>query len=191
MKKTCIGLVSGLLLSGAAFGGAYADLAGVRAAFAKATSWHIEEHFGGKTMTIDYSAPDRWRVAPAPNLTEVVIGKDVYVDTNGHVMRMPPAYGAVIARAMKGTLKTNPFQGVTKADMQKTARDLGMRTLEGRSVHVYSCVVRGVNETLYVGADKLPVRAVMDGVKIKGKRVNIVVDYSRFNQPIAIQPPAS
>ena len=191
MKKFCVGLVSGLLLPACAFAGAYADLAQVRAAFFKATSWHIEEHLGGKTMEIDYSAPDRWRFVPAPNIKEVLIGNDVYMVTNGHVMTLPPAYGTMVAQAMRRAAKTDPFSGVTKADMEKTARDLGMQTLDGKSVHVYSCVVRGVDETLYVGADHLPVRVVMNGVRIKGHRVKVVADYSQFNQPITIEPPTS
>ncbi len=191
LKKLYVGVVSGLLLPGCAFAGAYADLAQVRAAFFKATSWHIEEHLGGRTMEIDYSAPDRWRFVPAPNIKEVLIGNDVYMVTNGHVMRLPPAYGTMVAQAMRRAAKTDPFSGVTKADMRKTARDLGMQTLDGKSVHVYGCVVRGVDETLYVGADHLPVRVVMNGVKIKGHRVKVVADYSQFNQPIAIEPPTS
>lgn len=191
LKKLYVGVVSVLLLPGCAFAGAYTDLAQVRAAFIKATSWHIEEHLGGKTLEIDYSAPDRWRFVPARNIKEVLIGNDVYMVTNGHVMKLPPTYGIMVAQAMRRAARTDPFSGVTRTDMRKTARDLGMQALDGKSVHVYRCVVRGVDETLYVGAGHLPVRVVMDGVRIKGKRVNVVADYSEFNQPIAIRPPAS
>ena len=191
MKKICLGLLAGLILSATASAGAYTDLAQVRAAFRKATSWHIEEHLGaGRTVTVDYSAPDRWRFVPAPNIQEVIIGNAVYMVTNGHVLQLPPAYGTRIAQQMARKSQSDPFTGATRADLEKTARDLGMRTLDGRSVHVYACVVRGIRETLYIGADRLPVRVVMDGVMIEGRRSRIVADYSRFNQPIAIQPPA-
>ncbi len=192
MKKVCVGLVAGLLLSTAAFASPYADLARMRAAFFKATSWQIEEHLaGGRTLVVDYSAPDRWRFVPSRKLQEVIIGKDVYMVTDGHAVKLPARYGAMISQRMASRSKSDPLAGASKADLEKTARDLGMRTLHGRSVHVYSCVVRGVTETVYIGADRLPVRAVMNGVMIKGRRVNIVADFSRFNQAIPINPPAS
>lgn len=187
----CAGLASGLFVSATAFAGAYADLVQARAAFVKATSWHIEEHLGSMTVAVDYSAPDRWRFTPAPNIKEVIIGNDVYMVTNGHVLKLPPAYGAMIAQTMEHKSQSDPYAGATKADIKKTARDLGVQTLEGKSVHVYSCVVRGVEETLYIGADRLPVRVVMSGVMIKGRPTRIVADYSRFNRPIPIQPPTS
>lgn len=192
MKKTIIGLISGLLLSTAALASPYADLVQMRAAFFKATSWRIEEHLSGHgTLVVEYSAPDRWRFVPSGNLQEVIIGKDVYMVTSGHAMKLPPAYGTKIAKAMANKSKSDPLAGASKADLQKTARDLGMKTLDGRSVHVYSFVVRGIPETLYVGANRLPVRAIMKDVKIRGKLINVVADFSRFNQPIAIKPPAS
>ena len=192
MTKMCIGLVSGLLLSATAFASPYADLAQMRAAFFKATSWQIAEHLAaGKTLLVEYSAPNRWRFVPSPNLQEVIIGKKVYVVTQGHVVTLPPAYASKITKHMTSKSKSDPLAGASKADLEKTARDLGMQTLHGKRVHVYSFVVRGISDTLYIGADRLPVRAVMKGVKIRGKRFNIVADFSRFNQPIAIQPPAS
>ena len=192
MKKVCVGLIAGLLLSTTAFASPYSDLAQMRAAFFKATSWQIEEHLaGGRTLVVEYSAPDRWRFVPSRNLQEVIIGKDVYMVTDGHAVKLPPRYGTLIAQRMASRSKSDPLAGASKADLEKTARDLGTRTLHGKSVHVYSCIVRGVPETLYIGPDQLPVRAVMNGVMIKGKRVNIVADFSRFNKPIAIDPPAS
>lgn len=192
MKNVSAGLVAGLLLSTTAFASPYSDLAQMRAAFFKATSWQIEEHLaGGRTLVVEYSAPDRWRFVPSRNLQEVIIGKDVYMVTGGHAVKLPPRYGTLIAQRMASRSKSDPLAGASKADLEKTARNLGTRTLHGKSVHVYSCVVRGVPETLYIGPDQLPVRAVMNGVMIKGKRVNIVADFSRFNKPIAIDPPAS
>lgn len=192
MKKAGIGLVLGLLLLGTAMASPYADLVQMRAAFFKATSWRIEEHLAGrKTLVVEYSAPDRWRFTPSANLQEVIIGKDVYMVTDGHAMKLPPSYGTVIAKRMANKSKSDPLAGASKADLKKTARDLGMHTLDGKSVHVYRLVVHGIAETLYVGADRLPVRAVMKGVMIRGKHVDIVADFSRFNQPVTIKPPTS
>ncbi len=192
MKRVCLGVIAGLALSATVFASPYADLARMRAVFLKATSWQIDEHLAsGRTLVVEYSAPDRWRFVPSRNLQEVIIGKDVYMVTDGHAVKLPPRYGTLIAQRMESKSKSDPLAGASKAELEKTARDLGMRTLHGRNVHVYSCVVRGITETLYIGADRLPVRTILNGVMIKGKRVNIVVDFSRFNKPIVIDPPAS
>jgi len=190
MKKTLIGLVSGLLLSTVAMASPYSDLVQMRATFFKATSWRIEEHIADHgTLVVEYSAPDRWRFEPSSHLQEVIIGKDVYMVTNGHAMKLPASYGNVIAKRMASKSKSDPLAGASKADLKKTARDLGMHKLHGKSVHVYKFTVRGIPETLYVGADRLPVRAIMKGVLIHGKHIDVIADFSRFNQPIAIKKP--
>ncbi|MGC8522348.1 MAG: hypothetical protein ACP5PN_10920 [Steroidobacteraceae bacterium] len=38
----------------------------------------------GKSLTLDYAAPHRWRIVPAPGIT-------VYMDVAGRVMQLPAA----------------------------------------------------------------------------------------------------
>jgi hypothetical protein len=168
------------LLSSVALADAYGDLKKAEAAFLSAKSWHAEEHLSnGKTMLVDFSAPDRWRLQPSPTMTEVVVGNDVYMVQGGHSMKMPMG-GMMISKMIK------QFQLADDAEVKKTAQDLGTQTLNGRSVHVYSYSVHGVPETIYLGDDSLPVQAV-----IKNNSATTVVDYSKFNEPITIEAPAS
>jgi hypothetical protein len=173
-------VVLSFLLSTVAFADAYGDLVKAQTAFLNAKSWHAEEHFSdGKLVTVDYSAPDHWRIQPTPTMTEVVIGNDVYMIQGGRSMKMPMG-GFMISRMIK------QFQVSADPEVKKTAQDLGTQTLDGRTVHAYSYSVHGVPETLYLGDDSLPVQAV-----VKNSSVTTVVNYSQYNQPITIQAPAS
>ena len=175
-----VSVISSLLLSSAALADAYGDLMKAQAAFLNAKSWHAEEHFSdGKLVTVDFSAPDHWRIQPTPTMTEVVIGNEVYMIQGGRSMKMPMG-GFMVSRMIK------QFQISADPEVKQTAQDLGTQTLNGRTVHVYSYSVRGVPETLYLGDDSLPVQAV-----VKNSSVTTVVSYSQYNQPITIQAPAS
>ena len=175
-----VSVISSLLLSSAALADAYGDLMKAQAAFLNAKSWHAEERFSdGKLVTVDFSAPDHWRIQPTPTMTDVVIGNEVYMIQGGRSMKMPMG-GFMVSRMIK------QFQISADPEVKQTAQDLGTQTLNGRTVHVYSYSVRGVPETLYLGDDSLPVQAV-----VKNSSVTTVVSYSQYNQPINIQAPAS
>jgi hypothetical protein len=153
------------------------DLAKTITAFQQAKSWHAEEHFSnGKTVQVDYVAPNRWRVQPAPNVSELVIGKDVYMVRNGHTMRLP--FGGGMIRKMIKKFGT----GKMTDEMRRSVRDLGMQTLHGKRVHVYSYTTQKIPETLYVGANHLPVQAV-----VHNKKQTTTITYSKFNAPISIE----
>ena len=170
-----------LLGAGTACAGAFGQLVRAELALKQASSWHLTERLpGGKTLSIEYSAPNRWRIRPAPNVTEVIIGSDVYMASAGHVMKLPALYGAMIAR----TVHIHMFTAGERAKVRRSLRDLGMRTLDGKPVHVYRYELDGSTETWYINSKSLPVRAVIhDGT---GTRV---ASYSRFNTPVSIQPP--
>lgn len=182
MKRITVSITVALslLLSSVALADAYGDLMKAQAAFLSAKSWHAEEHFSdGKQVTVDFSAPDHWRIQPTPTMTEVVIGNDVYMIQGGRSMKMPMG-GMMISRMIK------QFQVSSDPEVKQTAQDLGTQTLNGRTVHVYSYSVRGVPETLYLGDDSLPVQAV-----VKNSSVTTVVSYSKYNEPITIEAPTS
>ncbi len=169
-------VISAVLAAKVAFAGAYEDLLKVQAAFQAAKSWHAEEHFSnGKTTIVEYSAPDRWRVQPSPEITELVIGNDVYMVRNGRTTKLP--FGGGMIRRM---IERVGFS--LKEEVRQSARDAGMQTLNGQSVHVYSYTMQGTPVTLYVNAQGLPVQSV-----VKDKKVTTTVEYSKYNAPITIE----
>jgi hypothetical protein len=176
LRALAVGAV--LMLPAAAFADAYADLLRVQAAFQNSTSWHAEEHFSnGKTTIVEHVAPDRWRVRPAPDITELVIGNDVYMVRNGKVTKLPVGGGTI-----RGMMERLAFSA--NDDVKASARDLGMRTVGGRSLHAYSYTVRGVPVTMYVGPGSLPVESV-----VHDKNGTTTIDYSGYNSAITIDAP--
>lgn len=182
MKRITVSAIAGcsLFFFSVAHADAYGDLMKAQAAFLNAKSWHAEEHFSnGRTVLVDYSAPERWRIQPTPDMTELVINGDVYMVRDGKPMKMPFG-GMMITKMIK------QFQFAADAEVQKTAQDLGTQTLNGRTVHVYTYTVRGVPATLYVGDDSLPVQDV-----VKNGSMTTVITYSKYNEAITIEAPAS
>jgi hypothetical protein len=160
------------------FADAYGDLEKVQTAFMNAKSWRAEEHFSnGKTTIVEYSAPDRWRVKPSPDVTQLVIGNDVYTVHNDHATKLPFGGGMI-----KKMIQNVGFS--VKDEIKQSARDLGTQTLDGQSVHVYSFTAHGVLETLYVGRNSLPVQAV-----VEDKKNTTTIKYSKYNSPISIELP--
>jgi hypothetical protein len=168
------------LMSSAVLADAYGALAQARTAMMAARSWHAEVHSSeGRTIQMDFSAPDRYRIQATPSMTEVMIGNEVYIVQNGRTMKLPMG-GMNIAKM------TQQFQVQDDPEMKKTARDLGMQTLNGIRVHVYSYSVQGSDQTLYLDSDSLPVQSV-----IKNGSRTTVVTFSKFNESISIEAPAS
>lgn len=167
-----------LLVPVAVFANAYDDLMKVQAAFQSAKSWHAEEHFSnGRTVIVDYAAPDRWRIQPSPGIAELVIGNDVYMVRNGHTSKLPLG-GAMIREIIQNV-------GFSVSDdIKQSASDLGMHTLNGQSVHVYSYTTRGTPVTLYVDANWLPVQMI-----VRNKTLTTTITYSQYNAPISIETP--
>ncbi len=173
-------VITGLVLSTVAFADSYEDLLTCRTAFQQAKSWHAEEHlFNGKTVAVDYSAPGRWRVKASPTMTELVIGNDIYMVRNGRARKMPFG-GTIVSRLLERFRLSG-----NDDEMKKTVRDLGNQKLNRQTVHAYAFTVSRVPETLYVGKNSLPVQVV---IKDKGKTT--IINYSKFNEPLAIEAPS-
>ncbi|HEV2322838.1 MAG TPA: hypothetical protein VGS10_02685 [Terracidiphilus sp.] len=169
-------LLAVLLMPAIAWAGPYDDLLKAQSAFQNAKSWHADELLSnGKTVTVDYSAPDRWRIQPNPDMQEVIIGNDVYMIRKGRSTKLP--FGGSMIR------KTAEEAGFSvQEEVKDTAQDLGMQTVDGQSLHAYSFTAKGTPVTLYLGADSLPVESVT-----KSSRGTVTVKYSKYNQPIDIE----
>jgi hypothetical protein len=176
-RATLIILGLGLLATTVVFASPYSDFMKAANAFMAAKSWYAVEHFSnGRTVTIEYVARDRWRIKPSPKVTELLIGSSIYMVRNGKSTRLPFGGGMVRKMIEKSRLQAN-------GDIEQSIRDLGMTTVDGKSVHGYSYTANSIPVTVYVGADSLPVQTVE-----QDKKVTITIDYSNFNAPISIQP---
>jgi hypothetical protein len=153
---------------------AASDVDQVAAAFKAVHSFHaVEQLSSGHTILVDHVAPDRWRVQPSANVNEVVIGDSVYM--NGKLL--PASVGQLVQSNLKS------MAVMATDEVKRSVRDLGWQSVGGVRVHVYSFTANNVPETLYVGPNHLPVRAV---VQIPNGTVTIT--YSRYNAPIVISP---
>lgn len=150
----------------------YGDLSQAFAAFNAAHSWHATEQFPGNTITVDHVAPDRWRIAPTSNTTEVLIGNTAYM--NGHEV---PMIGGMIRSRL------NNFQMPSPSDFRSSLKDLGWQTVDGMRVHGYSYTINGVAETMYIGTNHLPAQAI-----VQTSRGPMTITYSQYNAPITITP---
>lgn len=156
----------------------YDDLVKVETAFQNAKSWHAVEQFSnGRTTIVDYAAPDRWRMMNSPTSGEIIVGNDVYMVSNGKSSRMP--FGGGLFRRIISHFS----QFANENELRQTAQDLGMQTLNGQPVHVYSFKSHGALATLYVGPDSLPLEN-----KVQNGKHTTIITYSEYNQPITIQP---
>lgn len=173
-------LVVLLAVPRSALADACGDLQNVQVAFRSAKSYHVEEHFSnGKTVVVEYSAPDRWRIQNSPTTTNLVIGNNVYAVSNGQTSKIP--FGGFIMRKM---IEHGEFS--VDKDIQRSAQDLGTQTLNGETVHVYSYASHGNSATMYVSPDMLPVQVVVKDKEGKEVTTNV---YSKYNQPISIDAP--
>lgn len=165
-----------LFLPALAFADPVADLTKAMQAFEQAKSFHADEHFSnGHTVAVDFSAPDRWCIHPTRSVTKLVIGNDVYMVSKGRPSKLP--FGGMMVSKLIGASKAEPMND----QIEQTARDLGMQTVSGQSVRASSFTSRNVPETLYVGSNGLPARAVT-----QDKKVTTTIGYSKWNEPILV-----
>lgn len=175
---TCATVVLALCTSGTALADAHADLIKVQSAFIGARSRHREDYPAtGRKTSINFSAPDRWRLQPSPAITELMIGNDIHTLRDGNAPKL--AVGGEMVR----TMISNVASSVQDA-IKVSAHDLGTRTLDGKIVHAYSYAVQGVPVTLYLRGNSQPVQSVENGM-----RGTTVIGCSIFNASIAIAAP--
>ncbi len=160
----------------AAHANAYDDLQSMRTAFNAATSWHaVEKMPDGRTVTVDYAAPDRWRIVN-PAMTELVIGDQLYMVHGGKSTAMPSFMGGMVRKTVDA-FRFGPYPD----DVKTSAHDLGMRPLNGTMLHAYSYTSNGTPVTMYVGSNHLPVQSV-----VQTKSGTMTITYSAWNTPITI-----
>jgi hypothetical protein len=154
------------------------DLTKIKAAFTAAKSWHATEQLpDGKTINLDFSAPDRWRIQPTPQITELLIGNDVYMVRNGKTTHVPIPGGML--RKTIDSFEVAPLD----EDIKKSAQDLGPQSVNGQTLRGYAFTSHGTPVKLYVDSGNLPIQAV-----VTTNRGPVTIIYSAYNTPIDISP---
>jgi hypothetical protein len=175
---TCTSVVLALCASGIALADGYGDLIKAQAPFVGAKSGHAEQHLAnGRKMSIDLSAPDRWRLQPSPVIDQLTLGDETYTVREDNATKLP-VDGEMIRKMISNVAFS--VQDAIKA----SAHDRGTQTLDGKIVHAYSYAVHGVPFTLYVRGNSQPVQSLESDT-----RGTTVTGCSIFNASIAIAAP--
>jgi len=150
--------------------------------FAALTSWHADETFNNSSISVDFAAPDRFRLQ-TPGGTQYVIGSDIYVTIGGHTMKLPvPQVGSMIAQLR------SPGQAATFTKTH-AVKDLGASSVGGVPTHAYGFddTTQGIttHNVIDIGPKQLPYR-----MTVNSDRGKAVITYSKFNVPVTIEPPA-
>jgi hypothetical protein len=177
--------VAGIFALGAVFtlaaAPAYADATGdVRAAVMKVvglSSYEMSFGTGSRRGTMDFAKPGNGHVRTATG-EMIVIGSDFYVKRgNSGWMKLPASASVTAMRTFDnmGSLGRRPSNA--------TATDLGMKSVDGESLHAYRVKDSDGHEaTVYVGRDGF-VHRVADGNGTGGVRL------SKFNAAPPIHAP--
>ncbi|MDE2234733.1 MAG: hypothetical protein KGK44_04195 [Gammaproteobacteria bacterium] len=156
---------------------AYSDLEQARTAFQAVHSWHaVEQMSNGHTVTVDHVAPDRWRIQVMPDMSDILIGNDMYMVRDGKAMHMPFVMPQIQQMVNQNWLSVDP-------EVKRTVRDLGMQKIDGKTLHAYSFTSKGTPVKLYLSSDHLPAVAI-----VTSKNGSVTITYSDYNSKISINP---
>lgn len=154
--------------------------------FLKAKSFHAlmeTEGAPGMGTELDFVAPDRYRMK-MPSGTHVIVGDIMYLQADGHSMKVPLPKGTLTQWRDPLKIEEN------KAGM--SVESLGSESVEGQPARKY--LVRHTQPqpsefTFWIGKDDLPLQLRSQGVA-QGKPYTMTLRYSRFDDPtITIDPP--
>lgn len=139
---------------------------------------------GAMTNTVDFVAPDRFRMEMAGIGTQYVIGDTMTMTMQGRTVQVPMPEGTITQWRDPGN-----FRG---AEASMTAEALGSDAVDGiqaRKYLVHHTAPKPADITLWIGADGLPLQMQISG-DASGQAVTTTVRYSRINDPgIAIEAP--
>jgi hypothetical protein len=153
-----------------------ADLQKIANAFNAQKAVHADEHFSnGEMVAVDSIPPDRIKVMPSKGGGEIVIGNQMWVNSNGKWTKMPSIMATVILKVINQYRNMAPTRDVDAASV----KDLGMQSVGGKALHAYSYTAHGVPETIWVDATYLPMQAV-----VQSKNLTTTIVYSYDNVTI-------
>jgi hypothetical protein len=174
-------LLACLGFAGSAVAGAKEDL---HAAFGK---FLAQSSFRGTTSAtvdgkalrsvVEFQAPDRYRVTSQGRPPSVIVGGFMYIDINGHFMKLPAPPSIAEYRDPKV---------LTRIESSLGAEDLGMDSVNGEASHKYRYTVSQPRESttiVWVSVKSgLPLQLQSTGAAM-GKTVKSQVNYDHYGDP--------
>src|SRR5262249_9037568 len=126
------------------------------AAFAAVHSFHGTMQMpGGRNATMDFSAPNRYRMQMAGSET-IVIGSKTYMKMGGQWMSMPMS---AVTQTLANMRHPADLQGYLE---NAKISDLGPSTLDGMAMHRYhmqsTAGGNSIDSTIWIGPGDLPYR---------------------------------
>jgi hypothetical protein len=179
-KQIAVALAAALTTApGSATAAPFDELQRAAAMFAEQTGVHTEEHFSnGQTVVVDYVGDDRTRVTLPNGTVQLVIGNQMWTQTNGRWAKLPPFVSGVVAGTVK-KYRQSPLVGIDASSV----KDLGMQQIGAKRAHAYAYSARdGSTITIWLGRDGLPVLSIS-----KSGTVTTTVVYTYGH--VAIDPP--
>ena len=177
MKRLLCALALVVFAAAPAWADPKSDLASSMIQFSKATSFHMSATSRGKTVEVDMVKPGKVHIVVAP-MEMIKIDNTMYVKMGGTWRQFTLPGMDRIADMYQGALdkSTHPTDDMVVVD-------LGMKTVEGATLHAYTIKNKGDTgpTTLYIDDKGFPARVeTSDGS---------VVRFSNINGPIAINAP--
>ena len=157
----------------AALADAYSDMAQVQKAFFALHSFRALLSFDkGRTMQMEFVAPDRWHEIMPGTMDATIIGQTMKVNTHGMSMSIPvPASLNMSLQSMRGWAADKNL----KTDYKIV--DLGMDGV----LHKYEYDGQGAKSFMWVRKDHLP-----DHIVTTSQGRTTTITYKDYNAPITI-----
>ncbi|MFT3897256.1 MAG: hypothetical protein QM719_06115 [Thermomonas sp.] len=164
---------------------ARADVVAAMRAFWNLRSYHTAMHIEGGPRgpidnAVDFVAPDRYRMETAGRGAQVIIGDTMYMDVNGHGMKVPLPEGTLTQWRDPGKL--------ADAETEMTVEAQGSDAVDGQAAKKYLVRVakpKPGEMTMWIGDNGLPLQIVSHNPMGQA-----TIRYSRFNDPaLSIEAP--
>lgn len=181
MLRRALYAIAALAFATAASAGPKEDLHAAFSRFLAQTSFRgdIDGNMAGRPMhsTIEFQAPDRVRVTSEGRPAVVIIGSTMYMDMNGHAMKVPMSAGNPMAQYRDTSLLAQLERGML-------VEDLGLDSVGGLPAHKYRYTVakpQPSTSLVWVSIKSgLPVQ-LQTSRSMGGKPLDTTVRYSKFS----------
>jgi outer membrane lipoprotein-sorting protein len=168
-------------LATAASAGPKDDLHAALSKFLAQTSFRgdIDGNMAGRSThsTIEFQAPDRIRVTTQGRPPVVMIGDTMYMNANGHAMKVPMPAGNPMTQYRDASILAQLERGML-------VEDLGLDSIDGMPTHKYRYTVEKPQPStsmIWVSMKSgLPMQ-VQTSRAVMGKPINTIIRYSKFN----------